>query len=106
MILVNDVLVEYPQTMTESEAIKYAEEEIELWTEKGKKLNRVNIEIDGNEATIQGFEQSPIKRIRRITGYLSEVANFNDAKRAELKARVVHAAESLIHADGKHGNKN
>jgi len=31
-----------------------------------------------------------IKRIRRITGYFSTVDRFNDAKRAELKARTSH----------------
>ncbi|MCW2278588.1 anaerobic ribonucleoside-triphosphate reductase [Heliophilum fasciatum] len=33
----------------------------------------------------------PIERIRRITGYLSKVNNFNDAKKAELEHRVSHA---------------
>lgn len=31
-----------------------------------------------------------IRRVRRITGYLSTVDRFNDAKRAELKDRVIH----------------
>jgi ribonucleoside-triphosphate reductase len=31
-----------------------------------------------------------IKRVRRITGYLSTVDRFNDAKVAELKSRVAH----------------
>jgi anaerobic ribonucleoside-triphosphate reductase len=33
---------------------------------------------------------SNIRRIRRITGYLSTVDRFNDAKQAELKLRVKH----------------
>ncbi|HHX26625.1 MAG TPA: anaerobic ribonucleoside-triphosphate reductase [Firmicutes bacterium] len=33
---------------------------------------------------------SSIRRIRRITGYLSTVDRFNDAKRAELAARTPH----------------
>lgn len=33
---------------------------------------------------------SSIRRIRRITGYLSTVDRFNDAKRAELPARTPH----------------
>lgn len=37
-----------------------------------------------------------IRRIRRITGYLSTVERFNDAKQAELKDRVTH----VRHADG------
>jgi hypothetical protein len=90
MVLVKDVLVEYPPAMTEGEAVKYAEEELELWADKGKKLGQVTIELDGDEVVIKSLEHSPIRRIRRITGYLSEVGNFNDAKRAELKARVTH----------------
>jgi ribonucleoside-triphosphate reductase len=31
-----------------------------------------------------------IRRIRRITGYLSTIDRFNDAKRFELKDRKVH----------------
>lgn len=30
------------------------------------------------------------ERIRRITGYLSELPNFNDAKQAEERDRVKH----------------
>jgi ribonucleoside-triphosphate reductase (formate) len=33
---------------------------------------------------------SSIRRVRRITGYLSTVERFNDAKCNELKERVVH----------------
>jgi len=32
-----------------------------------------------------------IKRVRRITGYLSTVERFNDAKQAELRDRVCHS---------------
>jgi len=35
-------------------------------------------------------DSSSIKRIRRITGYLSTIDRFNDAKRAELQQRVAH----------------
>ncbi|WP_345787109.1 anaerobic ribonucleoside-triphosphate reductase [Desulfotomaculum nigrificans] len=34
--------------------------------------------------------KSDIRLIRRITGYLSTVDRFNDAKQEELKNRVVH----------------
>lgn len=33
---------------------------------------------------------SNIKRIRRITGYLSELSNFNDSKISELNDRITH----------------
>ena len=32
----------------------------------------------------------PFERTRRITGYLSSVSRFNNAKRAELQQRRVH----------------
>lgn len=34
-----------------------------------------------------------IKRIRRITGYLSTIERFNDAKQAELEQRIAHVHE-------------
>lgn len=40
---------------------------------------------DGKVGEGVGFD-----RIRRITGYLSGVDNFNNAKQAELKDRVKH----------------
>ena len=43
--------------------------------------------IDGNCPVC---DSSSIKRIRRITGYLSTVDRFNDAKVCELKERVAH----------------
>lgn len=39
-------------------------------------------------------EASTIRRIRRITGYFSEVNNFNTAKKAELKDRVKHGLQT------------
>ncbi len=42
------------------------------------------------EATCPKCGSSSIRRIRRITGYLSTVDRFNDAKQAELKARTPH----------------
>ena len=35
-------------------------------------------------------DSTSIKRVRRITGYLSTLDRFNDAKRSELKKRVTH----------------
>lgn len=37
-----------------------------------------------------------IRRVRRITGYLSTVDRFNDAKVAELKSRVVHLGKPEV----------
>ncbi|HBE76606.1 MAG TPA: anaerobic ribonucleoside triphosphate reductase, partial [Firmicutes bacterium] len=44
--------------------------------------------IEEDECPSCGSTQ--IRRIRRITGYLSTVDRFNDAKQAELKDRVKH----------------
>jgi ribonucleoside-triphosphate reductase len=41
-----------------------------------------------NECKVCGGED--IRRIRRITGYLSTIDRFNDAKQSELKDRTVH----------------
>lgn len=94
MVMVRDVPVEYPQAMSAEEATLYAEEELGRWAETNKQLGLVVIEVDGTEVVVRSSERSPIRRVRRITGYLSEVASFNDAKRAELKQKVVHACSA------------
>lgn len=43
-----------------------------------------------NEDECPECDSSEIRRIRRITGYLSTIDRFNDAKRAELKMRTKH----------------
>lgn len=90
MLLPKNILVEYPSDMNETEAAEYVEEEKAIWAGRGKKLAQVIIELDGDEVVIRSLEKSPIRRVRRITGYLSEVSNFNDAKQAELKDRKPH----------------
>ena len=40
-----------------------------------------------------------IRRVRRITGYLSTVDRFNDAKLSELNGRVSHGLTSYIYPD-------
>ncbi|MBP2639603.1 MAG: anaerobic ribonucleoside triphosphate reductase [Firmicutes bacterium] len=90
MMMMNDVLVQMPEGMNEEEAKQYVLEEIQNWKTKGKKLGKVVLELDQDEVVIKAYEKSPIRRIRRITGYLSEQTNFNDAKQAELAERVVH----------------
>ncbi len=43
-----------------------------------------------NEDTCPACGSSKIRRVRRITGYLSTVDRFNDSKVSELKDRVAH----------------
>ncbi len=90
MVLMNNVLVDIPEGMTDEEAKHYVDEEIEIWKTKRKTLDKVILTLDGDEVVIKSIERSPIMRTRRITGYLSTVDKFNDAKRAELADRVTH----------------
>lgn len=45
------------------------------------------------ESVCPACRSGSIRRIRRITGYLSTVDRFNDAKRAELADRMAHTAK-------------
>ncbi len=91
MVMIENVWVEFPAAMTREEAAAYVSEELAIWKTRGKALGKVLLDVDGDEVIIKAIEKSPIRRIRRITGYLSEQHNFNDAKQAELKERLVHA---------------
>lgn len=44
-----------------------------------------------NESTCPKCSSTNIKRIRRITGYISSTSNFNEAKLSELQDRLTHA---------------
>ena len=91
---VDGVKIEYEKGLASDEVEGIVRTEIIAWQEKGKKLAKVEIniyrgkslEINSTEAAKKG----QIKRVRRITGYLSNVENFNDAKKAECRDRLVH----------------
>ena len=57
----------------------------------GQQIKYITVKLDGDYVDLK-YEVVPIpfERIRRITGYLSEVKQFNDAKQDELKDRVKH----------------
>ncbi|VBB05200.1 ribonucleoside-triphosphate reductase anaerobic [Lucifera butyrica] len=93
-MMMDDVLVESAGGLSQEEIRYYAAEEIGRWRSEGKVLNRVMLTLDGNEVVIKTFEKSPISRVRRITGYLSNMNNFNDAKKAELHDRYKHMSAS------------
>ncbi|MDF2500845.1 MAG: anaerobic ribonucleoside triphosphate reductase, partial [Anaerosporomusa subterranea] len=67
-------------------------EEQALWHERHKAIAYMEITRDGEEVIINASEKSPIRRVRRITGYLSNIDNFNDAKKQECDRRFVHAS--------------
>ena len=93
------VIVDDALTMTEAEARELVKQEFTRWSGAygaTKILGRVEIypvKDSGDEVLIRCFEKSPVRRVRRITGYLSEVDNFNAAKRAELDARMPQTKE-------------
>lgn len=66
-------------------------EEIRLWQERGKQLGAVSLTLAGDEIVVQASEKSPIRRVRRITGYLSTLEQFNGAKRSECGDRIEHS---------------
>ncbi|MBQ4595617.1 MAG: hypothetical protein IJB14_01485 [Firmicutes bacterium] len=64
-----------------------------LETKYNRKLDRLDIKIDGEYADLDyTFSNVPFERIRRITGYLvGTMDNWNDAKSAEERDRVKHS---------------
>ena len=68
-------------------------EEMKMITEKAKAIkgcDHVSVTIDGEYLDID-YHIMPMVRLARITGYLtSDVARWNDAKKAELADRVKH----------------
>lgn len=50
----------------------------------------MKVESDGNYVDIWYYDRVPFERIRRVTGYLSSVARWNNGKVAELHDRVKH----------------
>ncbi len=86
MVVIKEVPAEYPQA--------YGGEESGFRTGMDDRSGQVIIEIDGTEVVVRSSERSPVRRARRIAGYLSEIGNFNDAKRADLKQRIVPACSA------------
>lgn len=77
---------------------KMPKEEIDYYIEcartkyPDKHLRSIELELDGDFVNAKyHFSDVPFQRIRRITGYLvGTLDRFNNAKRAEEKARVKH----------------
>ncbi len=68
--------------------VNYLEEKNE-----GKELASLELKLDGEfvDMNYTFSNNVPFERIRRITGYLvGTVDRFNNAKQAEVKARVRH----------------
>jgi anaerobic ribonucleoside-triphosphate reductase activating protein len=93
-MIIEGVKVEADPILTHEEIVYFVAEEKRLWANKNKILGQLELGLDGEEIIIKATEKSPIRRIRRITGYLSSIDNFNDAKVAECKERAQHEFQS------------
>ena len=88
-------------TLSQEMLNEIIEEEIMLFMKTNNKntIKTILIELneteDGSDELEAKISIKPIiKRLRRITGYLSEMENFNDGKAAELKDRVPHKSDT------------
>lgn len=86
----NGIPVMCPEGLTEDEFQTICADEVEIWKAKQRAISSIDISVDGNELVVFTREKSPIKRLRRITGYLSDLTSFNDAKKAEEAQRYKH----------------
>lgn len=77
--------------VTKEEAKAVLEEEIARFKAAKKKLAKVEVEAEGDELVVKSYPASPIKRVRRITGYLAPTDSWNAAKQAELRDRATQA---------------
>jgi len=89
-MIINGITVTADPALTNEEITAFVDAEIEQWKKQNKEIARLELAVDGEEVVIKAVEKSPVRRVRRITGYLSSVDNFNDAKRQECENRVSH----------------
>ena len=73
--------------ITEQEASLYVGEQLQVMPHKT--LLAVDLSLDGEDVLVKPHYDS-IVRVRRITGYLSTLPRFNDAKRKEVADRTTH----------------
>ena len=83
-----NIQITYPDTMSYEEALSYVNEELEL--NPTKRLKTLEIKLCSETEVTIIPQYDTINRVRRITGYLSNLPNFNDAKKAEANDRVKH----------------
>jgi hypothetical protein len=73
--------------ISKEEAAYYVDEQLQVMPHKT--LLGVDLSLEGADVLVKPHYDT-IVRVRRITGYLSTLPRFNDAKRAEVKDRVTH----------------
>lgn len=89
-MIINGVTVIADNSLSQEEIHAVVDQEIQLWQQKNKQLGTVELTVENENIVVKASEKSPIRRVRRITGYLSNFENFNDAKRNECLSRETH----------------
>lgn len=84
---IKNILVNCPSEITEQEATLYLDEQLKL--NNHENLVELELELSGDEVLLKPHYNT-VNRVRRITGYLSSLTNFNDAKKSEATDRVTH----------------
>lgn len=91
-MMINGIVVTADPALSNEEIVAIVDAEMQEWRKRSKALAKIELSVDGDEVIVKAVEKSPVRRVRRITGYLSTVDNFNDAKRAECTDRQAHMA--------------
>jgi anaerobic ribonucleoside-triphosphate reductase activating protein len=90
-MIIDGVTVEADVSIPQEVLVQEVANERVLWLAKNKVLGRIVFTIDKDgEIDVVASSKEPIRRLRRITGYLSNVDNFNDAKKIEMEKRFIH----------------
>ena len=84
-MIVNNVKVNCNEEINEKEAAEY----VNMMKSPEKRLVELDIKIKDDDVLLTPHYDT-IVRVRRITGYLSNVNNFNAAKKSEASDRVKH----------------
>jgi Oxygen-sensitive ribonucleoside-triphosphate reductase len=90
MIIVDGIKITADEGITSDEIEDTVQHEKNLWRADGNQIATIELKLDGDKIVLAAIEKSPVKRVRSITGYLSNIESFNDAKQAECRDRVSH----------------
>ena len=86
-MILDNVQINCNIEISEQEARTYCK--LEKQARPNMTLIALDIKVDGDEVILTPHYNT-IVRVRRITGYLSNVKNFNAAKKSEQSDRVEH----------------
>jgi len=92
VILEDGIRLTYADAISEEEAMEQVKQERALWEQQGKKISSIDISLHDDELQIKTTELSPIKRYRRITGYVVPLTAMAEHKISETKERYKHMA--------------